>query len=94
MIKGVNHTIIEVSNSCNQYFERALLFVRPQAEEVKTQQLQKEADFFMEMIGKPPTYNHLTIAQKKKSARTKRIILHSIWWTIGVVCGYFLHIIF
>ena len=91
MIKGVNHTIIEVSNPCNQYFERALLFVRPQAEQTKTQQLQKEADFFMELMGNPPISNPIAIQQKRKNAKTKRKLLHGCWWVFGVVCGLLLH---
>lgn len=94
MIKGVNHTIIEISNPCNQYFERALLFVRPQAEQTKNQQLQQEADFFMEIVGNPPDYNNLAISQRRKNQKTKRLILHSFWWSVGVVCGYLLHWVF
>ena len=90
MIKGVNHTIIEVSNPCNQYFERALLFVRPQAEQTKSQQLQKEADFFIETMGKPPIAVPITLQQRKNSKR-KRQILHGCWWLLGVICGYLLH---
>ncbi len=91
MIKGVNHTIIEVSNPCNQYFERALLFVRPQAEQLKNQQLQKEADFFVEIMGKPPISTPITIQQQRKNAKMKRKILHGCFWVFGFVCGYLVH---
>ncbi len=94
MIKGVNHTIIEVSNPCNQYFERALLFVRPQAEQMKPQQLQKEADFFVEIMGNPPAHNPIIIARQRKNRKIKRMILHTCWWTVGLVCGYLLHLVF
>ncbi|MBR3843894.1 MAG: hypothetical protein IKM39_00125 [Clostridia bacterium] len=93
MIKGVNHTIIEVSNPCNQYFERVLLFVRPQAEQIKPQQLQREADLLVEVIGKPPIHNPLVISRQRKNRKIKRIILHTAWWLVGLVCGYLLHVI-
>ena len=93
MIKGVSHTIIEVQNPCNSYFERALLFVRPQAEEIKEKNLQKEADLFVETIGKPPVTSPLTIVQQRKNQKTKRIILHTAWWLLGTVCGYLVHLI-
>ena len=94
MIKGVNHTIIEVTNPCNQYFERALLFVRPQAEQTKHQQLQKEADLFMELIGKPPVHNPIILENKRKQRKIKRMILHSFWWLVGLGCGYGIHLLF
>ncbi len=94
MIKGVNHTIIEVSNPCNQYFERALLFVRPQAEQLKNQQLQREADLLVNIMGKPPVYNPLTISRQRKNRKIKRMILHTCWWLIGLICGYCIHYLF
>ena len=87
MIKGVNHTIIEIANPCNQYFERALLFVRPQAEQTKNQQLQKEADFFIETLGKPPIYNHLAIKKQQKNSKIKRRIFYGCFWILGCICG-------
>lgn len=94
MIKGVNHTIIEVSNPCNEYFERALLFVRPQAEQIKNQELQREADLLVNIMGKPPIHNPLTIQQQRKNRKIKRMILHTCWWLIGVICGYCFHFLF
>ncbi len=93
MIKGVNHTIIEVSNPCNQYFERALLFVRPQAEHIKATQLQREADLLVEIMGKPPTQSTSTICQQRKNRKIKRIILHFFWFLIGFGCGFLLHLL-
>ena len=69
MIKGVNHTIIEVSNPCNQYFERALLFIRPQAEQIKNQELQREADLFVNIMGKPPHNNPLLLQKQRKNRK-------------------------
>lgn len=91
MIKGVNHTIIEVSNPCNQYFERALLFVRPQAEQIKAAQLQREADLLVEIIGKPPVQTATNFAQQRKNRKTKRIILHCFWFILGIGCGFLMN---
>ena len=94
MIKGVNHTIIEVSNPCNQYFERALLFIRPQAEQIKNQELQREADLFVNIMGKPPHNNPLLLQKQRKNRKIKRMIFHTFWWLIGAICGYCLHLLF
>lgn len=43
MIKGVNRQIIEVIDTGNEYFERALLVVRPRFSDVEPGRLHEEA---------------------------------------------------
>lgn len=43
MIKGVNRHIIEVTNTENAYYERALLVLRPEYSNVERELLEKEA---------------------------------------------------
>ncbi len=88
MIKGVNHTIIEVANPANRYFERALLFVRPKWEDAKETHLQKEADRLLESVGKPPSYQTLSVKERRKYRTIKRAVLATGWWLLGAGCGY------
>lgn len=43
MIKGINRTIIEVTDTGNVYYERALLVLRPEYTDVQRGLLEKEA---------------------------------------------------
>lgn len=53
MIKGVNHKIIEVTDTESIYYERAFLLVRPQYEEVEEAVLRKEAKKLLSEVGTP-----------------------------------------
>ena len=44
MLRGVNRQIIEVSETKNEYFERAILFVRPEYISENEANLRSEAD--------------------------------------------------
>ncbi len=43
MIKGINHSIIEVNETGSAYYERALLFIRPEYASVQRTLLEEEA---------------------------------------------------
>lgn len=47
MIRGVNKKIIEVKNTGNDYFERAILFVRDQKKDISEDMLSKKADAYI-----------------------------------------------
>lgn len=55
MLRGVNKQIIEVKDTGSRYFERALLFVRPEFAEMRPGQLEAEADKFLATVGRPPS---------------------------------------
>lgn len=93
MIKGVNHTIIEVSNPCSRYFERAFLFIRPQLDTIDPQHLQLEADRFVETIGRPPMQRSIS-PQIRRNRKIKRIILSTCWWLLGLGCGFLASLLF
>ena len=86
MIKGVNRTIIEVSNPCNRYFERALLFVRPSLEEIPHKRLQLQADCFVETLGPPPLTGP-TAHLLQRNRKIKRVIVRTVWWLMGFLVG-------
>ncbi|BCI59489.1 hypothetical protein BN3661_00341 [Eubacteriaceae bacterium CHKCI005] len=61
MIRGVNKQIVEVSETENDYFERAILFVRPGAMDSPEPELRKQAKALLQSMGKA----------KGKSRRTR-----------------------
>lgn len=85
MIKGVNHTIIEVTDPQNRYFERALLFVRPQLTSVGHQHLQRQADHFVQTVGAPPMAEEKRILHYRR--KQKRRIINGLWWSAGFAVG-------
>lgn len=50
MLKGVNKRIIEVCETGNVYFERVLLFVRPEYSGTSESRLEKQANKYVELI--------------------------------------------
>ena len=82
MIKGVNRTIIEVSNPANRYFERALLFVRPTAEDTPSRRLQLHADSFVAALGSPPP-----LGKNKPRRRLRKCIPPLLGWLLGFAAG-------
>lgn len=52
MLKGVNRRIIEISNTENKYFERAIVFVKPQYNNSDEATLKREADGYISSVCK------------------------------------------
>lgn len=53
MIKGINHKVIEVTDTDNIYYGKAYLLVRPEYEEVEEAVLRKEAKKLLSQVGTP-----------------------------------------
>lgn len=67
MIRGVNKQIIEVNETENEYFDRAILFVKAAKSNVGVNKLQSEASMLL---------NGMTLSAKaKKAAQIRRIAL-------------------
>lgn len=47
MVKGVNKKIVEIKDTGNIYFEKAILYVRPQMTDTPQKHLLKEAKFYL-----------------------------------------------
>ena len=67
MIRGVNKQIIEVGETGSRYFERALLFVRPEFMAADHEKLCAEAKRYIGSVGQPPN-----IAQKRLKRKFRR----------------------
>ncbi|MDF2567022.1 MAG: hypothetical protein K0R90_478 [Oscillospiraceae bacterium] len=70
MIKGVNKQIIEVVNTDNEFFEKAILFVNPSKMNASEQEKIKKADDYVKEFTK-----NTKTKQKRKSKK----------WVISVV---------
>ncbi len=88
MIKGVNKQIIEVYDTGNKYFEKAILFVKPEFMSENEQGLRKEATRLLEGIGDPPVRNKLNARKVKKRLATTFIFIGAI--TFGCLLLSFL----
>lgn len=67
MIKGVNRQIIEVTDTGNCYFERALLVVRPNCADLESDRLHEEARRLVAAAG---GYAGLRRNKRRSSRRT------------------------
>ncbi len=56
MIKGVNRQIIEINNTGNLYYEKALLIVKPEFASAQQQLLEREAMKLMRTMDAPSSY--------------------------------------
>ena len=76
MLRGTNKSIIEISETENKYFERALLFVKPEFVNLSPERLNREAK---RMIGtltfSPMGLGRQTTARKRAAQKRRRKIL-------------------
>ena len=82
MIKGINRQIIEVAETGNLYFERALLFVRPGTDDVENNRLKTEARKMMEKLSKPPKTKGFQ-RDTKRLGKMRRITTAIFWSCFG-----------
>jgi hypothetical protein len=56
MVRGVNKQIVEIINTGNEYFEKAILIVNPEKFKAERDELQEQADLFVNSYirGKAP----------------------------------------
>ncbi|MEG0615620.1 MAG: hypothetical protein RR540_07680 [Oscillospiraceae bacterium] len=65
MIKGVNKHIVEINNPQNDYFEKAILFVKPEKLAIPPKKLSDEAFSYLNSISarkKPPSAGKIVAA--------------------------------
>lgn len=76
MIKGISHQIIEVTDTENRYYERALLVLRPEFASISREILEREAK---KMLKNMDTHS----SAKPKSIRLQRVLLSCAFLAIG-----------
>lgn len=70
MLKGINRRIIEINRTNNEYFEKAILFVRGDKLDIPPQILSCEANSYL---------SKLIIPKKKKRLKREKLLIFSIF---------------
>ena len=87
MIKGISHQIIEVTDTNNKYYERALLVLRPEYASISREVLEKEAVKLLKNMDTVST-------AKPKSVMLSRILCCFLYCTIGVLSTVIFYTLF
>lgn len=87
MVKGINKRIIEIRNTDNLYFEKAILFVKNEKSNCNHDVLKDQANIFLEQFSKPSI-----ILNIRKKIITTAVITFIISSTaiIAIFCALFL----
>ena len=80
MIKGVNKQVLEISETQNGFFEKAIFFVKPEYSGMSEGRLRESAKKEMENAGKPPV-------RESKKERVKNAVKIMGAFVLGVVIG-------
>ena len=82
MIKGVNKQVLEINETQNGFFEKAIFFVKPEYSGMGEGRLRESAKREIENAGMPPLKSKSTRKMKMK----KYVLLFSTF-TAGVLIG-------
>ncbi len=82
MIKGVNKQVLEINETQNGFFEKAIFFVKPEYSGMGEGRLRESARKEIENAGKPPLRNY-----KYKNDRNKTIVKATAVFILGVIVG-------
>ncbi|HCC35562.1 MAG TPA: hypothetical protein DEQ02_08005 [Ruminococcaceae bacterium] len=97
MIKGVNKQIIEISQTGSRYFERALLFVRPEYIGADSARLKDEAHRIIEGLGAPPhaanTISRPDRVKQRSRQKKKRALRAAIIVFLGIAACLVLYFV-
>jgi len=88
MLRGTNRSIIEISETENKYFERALLFVKPEFGNMPPERLNKEAKRMIGMLTFSPVGLGRQVSARKRAAQRRRkklLIISGILLLIAAV---------
>ncbi len=82
MIKGVNKQVLEINETQNGFFEKAIFFVKPEYSGMGEGRLRESARKEIENAGKPPVRSY-----KYKNKRIKNAIILAAVFVSGIVVG-------
>ncbi len=97
MIRGVNHQTIEIKETGNPFFERAILFVTKEGSDLSEQKLKSEWDGFIRFSDRPPVSRLKSEERKRKNKKYRRIksIVTALFWTgVGIVLSILFRCVF
>lgn len=82
MIKGVNKQVLEINETQNSFFEKAIFFVKPEYSGMGEGRLKESAEKEIENAGKPPAGGF-----KYKNERIKNLVRMTAVFLVGIVIG-------
>lgn len=82
MIKGVNKQVLEINETQNGFFEKAIFFVKPEYSGMGEGRLKESARKEIENAGKPPVRNY-----RYKNERIKKVFILTAVFISGIVVG-------
>lgn len=86
MLRGVNRQIIEINSTDNSYFEKAILFVRPEFSDLSENKLRDNADSFLnEVVTVKITPAKLPDNKSKSKEKNKKLSFSIISTIAGIV---------
>ncbi len=81
MVKGVNRQIIEINDTGNKYFEKALLFVAAGRSETAISELNKQAREYMRTLSEN-TEKAVSLRERCKRKNRKKLLIAT---TAGII---------
>lgn len=92
LLRGVNRQIIEINETDDIYFERAVLYVRPEYADGQTAELQESAHDFLKKLDLSgdaglPWESGSNIQKDKKHRHLKKLIIGSVVLSAAIVAG-------
>lgn len=85
MLRGTNKSIIEISETENKYFEKALLFVKPEFINLPPERLNREARKMIgSLIFSPMGLTTQTSARKMAAKRKRKKLLFLVGFLVIV----------
>ncbi len=82
MIKGVNKQVLEINETQNGFFEKAIFFVKPEYSGMGEGRLKESARKEIENAGKPPMKGY-----GYKNGKIKNMIIFTAVFIVGVIVG-------
>ncbi len=79
MIKGVNKQVLEIAQTENGFFEKAIFFVKPEYSGMSEGRLRESARKEIEHTGKPP------LSKSRKNEKLKLMLSLSVGFVVGIV---------
>lgn len=96
MIRGVNRQTIEIKETGNPFFERAILFVTESGAKLSQQQLEAQWNSFLNGCKRPPVSKtaQTPSSRRNRNHRIKKAVTAIFWTGTGVVFSILFRLIF
>ncbi len=85
MIKGVNKQVLEINETQNGFFEKAIFFVKPEYSGMSEGKLRESAKKELESAGEPP------MQKDKREKGLKRFIAPLVCLAVGIIVGFLIN---